>query len=152
MTIFVDADACPVKDEIVTLANTYLVDVIFVASYDHVTSYDYGGKWVYVDTGKEAADLYIMNHAVKQDIVVTQDIGLASVLLKKNIFVINPRGKIYLEKDMDTILDLRYLSAKERRKGTYTKGPKAFSDEDRIHFITTLKKNLSKRAGFNAET
>lgn len=125
------------------------MDVIFVASYAHMISYDIGGQWVYVDSVKEAVDLYIMNHATKKDIAITQDIGLASILVKRQVVTLSPRGKQYLEEDMEEVLHFRYLSAKERRSGTYSKGPKPFSEQDRKHFITNLEKILSKLAGFN---
>lgn len=121
---------------------------MFVASYSHVVSYDVGGRWVYVDSDKEAVDLYIMNHAKKHDVVITQDIGLASVLLRKQVYVISPRGKSYVEDDMDTVLHIRYLSAKERRQGNFSKGPKPFTEEDRKDFIKSLEKILSNLAGF----
>lgn len=147
MNIYVDADACPVKQEIMTIANEYQFEVVFVASYNHVSDKTFGGKWVFVDTGKEAADLYIVNHVKKGDLVVSQDIGLAGLLLKKEVLVITPRGKIYTESNIDTALQFRYLSAMERRGGKHTKGPKKFTESDIINFITTMKKILSKDAG-----
>ena len=61
------------------------------------------GKWVYVDAEKEAADLYILNHAVKQDIVVTQDTGLASMLVSRGVYALSPRGKYYNDDEMNTV-------------------------------------------------
>ncbi|MDR4888974.1 YaiI/YqxD family protein [Fredinandcohnia sp. QZ13] len=146
--IFVDADACPVKEEIVSIAGTYNINVVFVASYAHVMSNPIGGKWVYVDADKEAADLYIMNHAIKKDIVITQDTGLASILVNRGVTVLSPRGKEFKEEDMEQILHFRFLSAKERRSGSYSKGPKPFTDEDKQHFTKIFKKSLSNIAGF----
>lgn len=124
------------------------MDVVFVASYAHMLTNPIGGTWVYVDTDKEAADLYIMNHARRDDIVVTQDIGLASILVNKGVVALSPRGKEFEEENMDTTLHLRFLSAKERRNGNYSKGPKPFMEEDRQHFIKVFEKNLSNLAGF----
>lgn len=104
-------------------------------------------KWVYVDMSKEAADLYIMNHAFKGDIVVTQDIGLASTLLPRAVYVLSPKGILFEEKDILTALDVRYLKAKARKRGIYGKGPKPYKDEDRSKFIYQLTKILSKFAG-----
>lgn len=121
---------------------------MFVASYAHVMSNPMGGKWVYVDEEKEAADLYIMNHAKKNDIVITQDTGLASILVNRGVISISPRGKVFKEEDMEQILHMRFLSAKERRSGNYAKGPKPFTDDDRLHFIKIFKESLSNLAGF----
>jgi uncharacterized protein YaiI (UPF0178 family) len=84
-----------------------------------------------------------MNHVKKKDIVVTQDIGLASTLLLKGVYVLSPRGVLFEEKDMETALDLRFLSAKARRRGDYGKGPKSFSKEDRQRFVNRLTRLLS---------
>lgn len=144
--VFVDADACPVKDEIVQISKKYGIDVVFVISYAHASS-NFTGNFVYVDSDKEAVDLYIMNHTKSKDIVVTQDIGLASILVKSGVYVISPRGKAFLEKDMETALDLRFLNAKQRRSGVYSKGPKAFTKEDAQYFSREYEKILSKIAG-----
>ncbi|KAA0549379.1 YaiI/YqxD family protein [Bacillus sp. BGMRC 2118] len=145
--VFVDADACPVKDEILHLATIYQVDVTFVASYSHVMTNKMGGNWIYVDTGKEEVDMYIVNHTKKMDIVVTQDIGLASLLLPKKIVVLSPRGRQYHESSIDLALNMRYISAKERRKGHHSKGPSPFTDADRVNFSSSFEKILSNLEG-----
>ncbi len=120
---------------------------MFVASYNHVKSEASGQNWVYVDTSKEAADLYIMNHALKGDIVVTQDIGLASTLLPRAVYVLSPRGTLFDEKEIDSALEVRHLKAKARKRGIYGKGPKPFREEDREKFKKELTEILSKFAG-----
>ena len=104
-------------------------------------------NWVYVDTEKEAVDLYILNHAVRGDVVITQDIGLASMLVNRGVHVISPRGKVYEEGEMDSALHHRYLQAKQRRQGVYPKGMKRFSDQDRRLFLQNFEKILSKLEG-----
>ncbi|MRX71295.1 YaiI/YqxD family protein [Bacillus lacus] len=148
MKIFVDADACPVKEEILQAAGEHHLPVIFVASYNHLANPSLGGEWVYVDTGREAADLYIANHTSSGDLVVTQDIGLAGLLLRKNVTIITPRGKQYTESNIDSALQYRYLAAKERSLGNHSKGPKKLTDKDKMNFITVLKKILSNYEGF----
>ncbi|PLR85914.1 DUF188 domain-containing protein [Bacillus canaveralius] len=145
--LFVDADSCPVQQEIVEIAASFSVEAIFIASYNHVKRDNGHAVWKYVDAGKEAVDLYIMNHVKKGDIAVTQDIGLASTLLGMGVYVLSPRGTLFEEKDIDTALDLRYLSAKARRRGVYGKGPKPYTDEDRSRFVHQLTNILSKFAG-----
>lgn len=144
--IYVDADACPVKDEILHCASLHEIEVCFVASYKNMMN-NPEGKWVYVDADKEAADLYIVNSVKKGDIVVTADIGLAGTLLPKNVYVLSPRGKEYTEENIFMLLDMRYQSAKLRRQGKHTKGPKAFTKEDRACFTNKLMKTLSNFAG-----
>lgn len=142
-----DADSCPVKDEIVEIASRFSINVLFVASYNHIMNNSTYASWKYVDTGKEAADLYIMNHSANGDITVTQDIGLASTLLLKGVYVLSPKGILFEEKGIQTALDMRYISAKARRRGEYGKGPKPFSSGDRDRFVNELTKILSNFEG-----
>jgi uncharacterized protein YaiI (UPF0178 family) len=146
-TIFVDADACPVKDEIRKIASAFHVNVLFVASYVHFQQTAEYENWKYVDPQKEAADLFIVNHTNPGDVVVTQDIGLAALLLGKQVTVISERGRIFHESTIDLALEGRYLSQKERRKGVHTKGPKKLVKEDRDRFSAQLQKILSNIEG-----
>ncbi|HAC3082695.1 TPA_asm: DUF188 domain-containing protein [Listeria innocua] len=142
--ILVDADACPVKAEIKQVAEQFQLDVIFVASFNHYSVNTNGENWIFVDTGKESADMRMMNLANKGDIIVTQDIGLASILLAKGTYVFSNRGELYREEEMSLMLDIRYRHAKERQQGKYSKDPKAMSDQDRVLFkdrMTTFFKN-----------
>ncbi|MFB6465779.1 DUF188 domain-containing protein [Cytobacillus sp. Hz8] len=145
--IIVDADSCPVKEEIVEISERFSLEVIFVASYNHVMNDLTHGTWKFVDPSKEAADLFIMNKANAFDIVVTQDIGLASILLPMKVKVLSPRGEWYLETQIETALDLRYLSAKARQQGKYGKGPKPFTKDHRAKFKQELSKILSEYEG-----
>lgn len=139
----VDADSCPVKEEIVELTKKYMLEAVFVASYAHMKNGLSGAAWKFVDSSKEAVDLYIMNHVEALDVVVTQDIGLASTLLLKGVYVLSPRGFLFEESEIQTALDMRFLSAKARRRGVYEKGPKSFSQEDRLRFKIVFSKILS---------
>lgn len=144
--IYVDADACPVKDEILQCAKVHEVSVCFVASYKNMMN-EHEGDWVYVDADKEAADLYIANAVSQGDVVITADIGLAGTLIGKRVYVLSPRGKEYTESNINSLLDMRYQSAKLRRQGKHTKGPKAFTKQDRVNFINNLTKILSNHEG-----
>ncbi|MDQ0213907.1 uncharacterized protein YaiI (UPF0178 family) [Oikeobacillus pervagus] len=143
MKIFVDADSCPVKEEIISVASEYNSKVIFVASTSHQVKREIGGVWKYVDPDDQAADLYIFNHLRKGDLLVTQDIGLASLALSKGGYSLSPRGIIFNESRMDEALHFRYLSAKARRAGVHTKGPKVFTEVDRRNFIHALREMIA---------
>ncbi|RDU35408.1 DUF188 domain-containing protein [Neobacillus piezotolerans] len=148
-TLFVDADSCPVKEEIAQLASDFSVAAIFVASHAHYTSRELylEWEWKYVDSDREAADLYIMNHTSKGDIVVTQDIGLASTLLLKGVYVLSPKGILFEEKDIQTALDIRYIKKKARARGIYGKGPAPYTELERNRFAEKLAEVLSVCAG-----
>jgi uncharacterized protein len=143
----VDADSCPVKEEIVEISNNFSIEVIFIASYAHMKNDLSQANWKFVDSSKEAVDLFIMNHVKAGDVVVTQDIGLASTLLLKEVHVMSPKGIIFEESEIHTALDMRYLSAKARRRGIYGKGPKPFTQEDRLRFVNQLTNILSNFEG-----
>jgi len=130
------------------IARKYNVQVIFVSSFNHFSPVTEGKtNWVYVDSDKEAVDMYIVNRAAKRDVVITQDIGLASVVLRRGAYAVSPRGKIYIEREIEQMLLVRYLHSKQRKQGIYSKGPKRFSSKDRFTFVQSLEKILSKLAG-----
>ena len=146
-SIIIDGDACPVKEECIACAGKFSAPVTIVASIKNKSHHNQEAKWVYVDWDKEAADLYIMNVARKGDIAVTSDIGLAAALLGKGVCVISPKGIIYNEESIDSLLFMRHVAAKKRRNGIYGKGPKAFTVEDRKNFYKELTRILSNFAG-----
>ncbi|MCM3712845.1 YaiI/YqxD family protein [Halalkalibacter oceani] len=146
-TLYVDADACPVKNEIIDTTQAFQLNVIFVSSYAHHIKAPSFVKIVTVDSEKEAVDLYVMNRIKKGDLCVTQDHALASILLAKGAVVLSPRGHLYLEDTIDQMLDARYVSQKQRRMGAKTKGPKAFTKTDRLRFARQLKEILAEKAG-----
>lgn len=146
MDIYVDADACPVKEIIIEEATFREYPVFLVTSISHFSLQDDppGVKTIYVDTGKEEADYRIMRLVQKGDIVITQDYGLASLALAKGCKVMHHKGFMYTNKNIDSLLQTRYLSAQARKAGKRTKGPKAFTKEDkevfRERFIHLLEK------------
>jgi uncharacterized protein len=142
--LYVDADSCPVKDEILTYRFEPDVKLVFVMSYAHMMTLPPEVGQVMVDSDKEAVDLHIMNHVKKGDVCVTQDHALASLLLKKGVIALSPRGNRYLEETIEFLLQVRHHSAEKRRRGIRTKGPKPFTAEDRDRFVKELKIILQK--------
>jgi len=146
--IYVDADACPVKSDIALIAEEFKIHVRYIASYDHISNREEeSGEWIFVDPGKDSADIYILNHIQRSDVLITQDIGLASLALAKGVYALSPRGTEYKEESIQTALDYRYLAAKERERGNYGKGPKSFTLDDRRNFQKSLRRLLSKIEG-----
>jgi uncharacterized protein YaiI (UPF0178 family) len=147
--VFIDADACPVliKDVIHSCSKEYHFEPIFVTSFAHASNTDQPGKWILVDARPEEVDMYIHNHSKKNDIVVTQDHALASLLLPKGVYVVTPRGKHFQEEEMERVLHERYLSAKARRSGVHSKGPAKFTKEDAERFSTVFCEILSNVEG-----
>ncbi|KGM45265.1 YaiI/YqxD family protein [Neobacillus niacini] len=145
MKIYVDADACPVKDIIITEGTNADIPVILVTSFSHFSTAEQptGVETIYVDSGADAADYRIMKLAQKGDIIVTQDYGLASLGLAKGCTVLHHTGYSYTNENIDQLLQTRYLSAMARKSGKRTKGPKPFTAEDREKFRRHFKTAIS---------
>ncbi|MFC4024851.1 YaiI/YqxD family protein [Oceanobacillus longus] len=146
MKIYVDADACPVKEVIIKEAKAKDISVIMVTSLSHFSTADDpdGVKTIYVDTGAEAADYRIMKLARRNDVIVTQDYGLASLGLAKGCTVLHHKGFTYTNENIDQLLQTRYLSAMARKSGKRTKGPKPFTTEDKEKFRTLFNSTLNQ--------
>lgn len=144
MKIYVDADASPVKDIVIATAKNWQVPVVLVKSFAHYSPADEtdGVETVYVDAGADAADYRIMQLAIAGDILITQDYGLASLGLGKGCVVLHHKGFAYTNTNIDQLLESRHLSAKARRSGQKTKGPKPLTAEDKDKFQTLLIQTL----------
>lgn len=145
MKIFVDADACPVKDIIISEARNFEIPVFLVTSFSHFSNAKQpsGVETIYVDSGADAADYRIVKLVEKGDIIVTQDYGLASLGLAKGVIVLHQKGFRYTNDNIDQLLQTRYLSAMARKSGQRTKGPKPFTTEDREQFRDLFKQIIS---------
>ena len=145
-SIIVDADACPVVDSIARLALQAEIPVVLIANIAHRLP-DYPGvEAINVDNESQAVDMAIVNRVKPRDIVVTQDFGLASIVLGKGAKAISPRGLIYRNDNIESLLLQRHISAKIRLSGGRTKGPKAFKREDLDKFERNLSKLINEPA------
>jgi uncharacterized protein YaiI (UPF0178 family) len=140
LKIIVDADACPVKEIIISLGIERNVPVEMVASFNHQINGGPGVRVIITDTGPDAADYIIANRVEAGDIVVTQDFGLAALVLGKKGKALSPRGLIFTGENINGLLMQRYVSAKVRRGGGKTKGPASFTEKDRDNFLKSLLK------------
>lgn len=137
MRIIVDADACPVKELIEKQARPYRIKVIMVANYSHQISSGYA-ETVMVDRDSQAADIYIANLTEAGDLIVTQDYGLASIVLGKGAKAIHPSGRLYTAENIDTLLMQRYLNTKSRLAGEKQINPKKRNTNDDRRFEHNL--------------
>lgn len=136
MKIIVDADACPVKNEIIEVAATFDLSVLLVMSIAHYSfdSLPEHVESIYVEKGADRADFKIVQLAKENDVIVTQDYGLASLLLPKGCRVIHHKGYEYTDHNIDRLLETRHFSALQREAGQRTKGPSVFTEDDRKKF------------------
>jgi len=139
MKIIIDGDACPSISIIEKIAKEYKVEVLIFCDINHYINSDYSTVKV-VDSGFQNVDMYVINNTEKDDIIITQDYGLAAMCLPKGAKVINPKGFIYTDKNIDRLLEERHLSQKIRRGGGRTPNPKKRSSDDEVRLIANLKK------------
>jgi len=146
-TVFIDADACPVTREAISVARAHGAKVMLVA--DNNTNLEKyvrpGVEATNVTTGRDSADFAIVGMLSPGDIVVTQDIGVAAMALGRGVGAVSPRGRIFYLATIDAEMELRHAEARHRRQGGRTGGPKAFTEEDREHFVDSLERLLNER-------
>lgn len=143
MRILVDADACPVKEIIVTTARRRSIPVFMFADTSHIIDDGYSTV-VTVDCHSDSVDYAIANSIKRNDIIVTQDHGLAALVMSEHNFVINPNGFIYDSSNIDSLLNFRHESSKKRRSGGRTPGPKKRTAEEDEKFEKTLKELMER--------
>ncbi|HUR54726.1 MAG TPA: YaiI/YqxD family protein [Gemmataceae bacterium] len=134
-TIYIDADACPVKDETYRVATRYGVPVVVVANS---TMRVPAGIEIVVRAGFGAADDYIAEVIESGDICVTADIPLAGRCLEKCGRVLDPRGRALTENDIGAALAMRELNEELRQYGERTGGPPPMTPRDRSRFLGKL--------------
>jgi uncharacterized protein YaiI (UPF0178 family) len=157
ITIFIDADACPVKQEIYRVAERHAgkgtaLKVFVVSNTPIAVPRDMGDllERVVVGAGMDEADNWIAERAKRGDIVITADVPLASRCVKTGAAVIAPNGKPFSEESIGMTLATRNLMDSLRSAGEITSGPKPFSPRDRSEFLSALDRAVVRlvRDGF----
>ena len=141
MRILVDADACPVKEIIVRLAKKRSISVIMLIDTSHELNDGYS-EIITVDKQADSVDFALMGLLTREDVVVTQDFGLAAMVLGKGARAVNQNGLVYTNDNLDKLLMERYIGAKIRRGGGRTKGPAKRTKEDNNRFEAVFIKLL----------
>ena len=137
--IYVDADACPVKDEVIKVANRHSINVNMVSDGGIRPSPSRLVNLIIVDQGADAADDWIVEHIETGDIVITNDIPLAARCLKKKAKAIKPNGTLFTNNSIGITLATRDLMQTLRESGEITGGPRPFSKKDRSDFLNALE-------------
>ena len=139
LDIYVDADGCPVKNEVYRVASRYGIRVILVANARMRVPRDEADiELVLVDDEIDAADNWIADHAGPGDLVITDDIPLAARCVKAGAHVLSPRGRVFDPENVGSALAARDLSAYLREIGVETGGPAPFEKRDRSEFLQRL--------------
>lgn len=138
VTIFVDADGCPVVNETISIAKKFKMHCTLICDTAHEMHRD-GADTVIVSKGADAVDFVLVNKVSKGDIVVTQDYGLAAMVLAKQGHPIDQNGRRYTNDNIDQLLLARHTAQKIRMAGGRLKGPKKRSKESNEKFINNLR-------------
>ncbi|TXM60021.1 YaiI/YqxD family protein [Methylobacterium sp. WL120] len=144
IAIYVDADACPVKDETYRVAARYGLHVYVVANSFLNVPREPWIERVVVGDAMDAADDWIAERAVAGSVVVTADVPLASRCVKAGATVIGPNGKPFSESAIGMALATRNLMQDLREAGTITGGPRPFSARDRSAFLGALDRAVNR--------
>jgi uncharacterized protein YaiI (UPF0178 family) len=138
IAIFVDGDACPVKDETYAVATRYGVPVALVANSPLFVPDGMGVELIVVDEGPDAADDWIAERARPGDVVVTADLPLAARCLTAGARVLGSNGRVFDEDSIGGLLATRELKEHLRGAGVTTGGPPPLSPRDRSRFSSKL--------------
>ena len=138
-TLFVDADACPVKDEIYKVAARHDLQVVVVANRVIATPREPHIRLQVVPDGPDVADDWIAAHIAAHDVAVTADIPLAARCLAKGAAAIGTTGKPFTQASIGGALATRELMSHLREIGEITGGPRAFGPRDRSRFLEALE-------------
>ena len=138
VTLYIDADACPVKDEVYRVAARYGLPVFVVSNSWIRTPQNPRITSVVVDDGPDVADDWIAERAGPPDVVVTADIPLAHRVLTAGGQAIHPGGRVFTKDNIAAALASRGIGEHLRSMGEITGGPKPFTPADRSKFLQSL--------------
>lgn len=137
MKILIDGDGCPVIDITIDVAKKFNIEVIIMCDTSHLIKKE-GVEVIVISKGIDSVDFALLNKVNKGDVVVTQDYGLASMVLSKGGLAINQNGLIYNDNNIDQLLISRHISKQIRKSGGRTKGPKKRKVDNDIKFKENL--------------
>ena len=144
--ILVDADACPVVTIVELIAQKYQIPVILLCDTNHVLESSYS-QVVTVGAGTDAVDFKLVSICKRGDIVVTQDYGVAAMILGKGAYGIHQSGKWYTDENIELLLMERHMAKKARREKSrhHLKGPAKSTKEDDERFKISLEKLILQK-------
>ena len=142
--IFIDADACPVKDEIYRVAGRHRLMTFVVSNSWMRIPQSLLIEQVVVDDGFDAADNWIVENVEIRDIVITSDIPLADRVLQKSAIALGPTGKPFTNQTIGMALAMRELNSHLRQTGEIAGYNAAFSKKDRSQFLNVLENTIQK--------
>lgn len=142
MRILIDADGCPVVDLTIKIAKQYVVECFILCDTSH-QFHKKGATTMIFSKGADSVDFALVNFMKENDIVITQDYGLAAMCLAKKGIVLNQDGMRYTDYNIGSLLEQRYIAKKIRNSGGRLKGQNKRTTSQDSSFIDGLNKILS---------
>lgn len=139
INVYIDADGSPVVDLAVEIASQYSLKTYIICDTSHHIERE-GAETIIVPRGADAVDFVIVNRVRQDDLVITQDYGLAAMVLARKAHAINQNGLIFTDENIGSLLASRHISQKIRRGGGRTNGPKKRTKEQDKRFIVNFEK------------
>lgn len=148
MRVWIDADACPkaAKEQVVKFALKRQLEVVLVAGQGQTKPPFACVRLIVVPSGPDAADDYLVEHAVPGELVICSDVPLADRLIKKGVAALDPRGREFDANNMGDRLAVRNLFTDLREQGQVGGGQAAYSDKDKQAFANSLDRLLTRLA------
>lgn len=146
MKIFIDGDGCPVKEQVLQVAKNHKLSVIIVVDINHRVSLE-GVEVVTVDQGFDSADMAIVNRLTAGDVVVTNDIGLGSLVLGKGGYVMDGNGREINGWNVDRLLFERHMHKEIRMAKGRHKGPKKRTNKTNGIFLKAFDDLIKAKLG-----
>ena len=141
MRLLIDGDACPNRQEVIELALHYGIEVLLFIDLAHVIE-DERIQIIMCEVGKDSVDQMILSYLQEGDLLISQDYGLASLALLKNVTVLHVSGKKITEDNINNLLTSRYLGHLSRKQNKHVKGPKKRDYKTSQFFLRELEKIL----------
>lgn len=148
MRVWIDADACPraAKDQLVKFALKRRFEVLLVAGQSQIKPAFACVRLIVVPSGPDAADDYLVEHAVPGELVICSDVPLADRLIKKGVAALDPRGREFDPQNMGERLAVRNLFTELREQGQAGGGQGAYGERDKQAFANALDRILTRLA------
>lgn len=144
MTIYIDADACPVTRIAERVAKEKSIPVVLLCDTNHVLTSDYSEVKI-IGAGADAVDMALINLCRAGDLVITQDYGVAAMALGKGARALHQSGRVYSDGNISGLLESRHIAKVQRRKSkNHLKGPRKRTSEDDKRFEESLRRLLAE--------
>lgn len=150
MRLLIDGDGTPDREGIKEIAMRYHVEMLVFCDYAHVIEDDYFTT-IQCEVGKDSVDMTLYGYATADDIAITQDYGLAALLLTKHVDVLHVSGKRITDHNIERLLDSRYTGYKQRKKSGHIRGPHKRTNKEKYNLLLQVERLIIEHLNFDKD-